>query len=161
MKFSMIAALALAFIAPLAHAAPSDAAARDAIQKLARERKVEAFEKSPIPGYYQAVIGSQMLYVSEDGRYILQGTLYDADAKLDLTAMRMARVNVAKLDAYPDAKRIIFAPTSKPKYTVTVFTDIDCGYCRKMHSHIAEYNERGIQVDYYKNNSCLRPVEAR
>ncbi|HNV09428.1 MAG: DsbC family protein [Dokdonella sp.] len=148
MKFSMIAALALAFIAPLAHAAPSDAAARDAIQKLARERKVEAFEKSPIPGYYQAVIGSQMLYVSEDGRYILQGTLYDADAKLDLTAMRMARVNVAKLDAYPDAKRIIFAPTSKPKYTVTVFTDIDCGYCRKMHSHIAEYNERGIQVDY-------------
>ena len=62
MKFSMIAALALAFIAPLAHAAPSDAAAREAIQKLAGERKVEAFEKSPIPGYYQAVIGSQMLF---------------------------------------------------------------------------------------------------
>ena len=148
MKFSMIAALALAFIAPLAHAAQSDAAARDAIQKLARERKVEAFEKSPIPGYYQAVIGSQMLYVSEDGRYILQGTLYDADAKLDLTAMRMARVNVAKLDAYPDAKRIIFAPKSKPKYTVTVFTDIDCGYCRRLHQQMAEYNNAGITVEY-------------
>ena len=55
---------------------------------------------------------------------------------------------MAKLEAYPAGQAHSFAPNSKPKYKVTVFTDIDCGYCRKMHSHIAEYNERGIQVDY-------------
>ena len=150
MKFPMIAALAFLAL-PLAqvHAADtSEASARAAIQKLVSPNKIEAFEKSPISGYYQAVVGSQLLYVSEDGRYVLQGTLYDADAKLDLTAQRLARVNVAKLEAYPASKRITFAPKSKPKYKVTVFTDIDCGYCRKMHSHIEEYNARGIQVDY-------------
>jgi thiol:disulfide interchange protein DsbC len=149
MKFPLIATLALSAFLPLAHAADkAEESARAAVQKLVKSNKIEAFEKSPIPGYYQAVVGSQLLYVSDDGRYVLQGTLYDADAKLDLTAKRLARVNVAKLDAYPAAKRITFAPKSKPKYKVTVFTDIDCGYCRKMHSHIAEYNERGIQVDY-------------
>jgi len=148
MKFPLIAAAALFAFVPLAHAAETDAAAREAVQKLAQGRTVDGFEKSPIPGYYQAIVGSQVLYVSEDGRYVLQGTLYDANAKVDLTAARLARVNVARLDAYPAAKRITFAPKSKPKYKVTVFTDIDCGYCRKLHSHIAEYNERGIQVDY-------------
>jgi thiol:disulfide interchange protein DsbC len=149
MKFPLIAVFAMSAFLPLANAADkAEETARAAVQKLVKSNKIEAFEKSPIPGYYQAVVGSQLLYVSADGRYVLQGTLYDADAKLDLTAKRLARVNVAKLDAYPAAKRITFAPNSKPKYKVTVFTDIDCGYCRKMHSHIAEYNERGIQVDY-------------
>ncbi len=149
MKFAVIATLALSTFGPLAHAADSsDATARAAVQKLINDSKIEAFEKSPIPGYHQAVVGSQLLYVSDDGRYILQGTLYDAGAKIDLTAQRLAKVNVAKLDNYPVANRIIFAPKTKPKYKVTVFTDIDCGYCRKMHSHIDEYNARGIEVDY-------------
>ena len=149
MKLPRVAAFAISLIVPLAHASDiSEASARAAVQKLIKNTKIEAFEMSPVPGYYQAVVGSQLLYVSEDGRYILQGTLYDANAKLDLTAKRLASVNIAKLNAYPAAKRITFAPKSKPKYKVTVFTDIDCGYCRKMHSHIAEYNDRGIEVDY-------------
>lgn len=147
MKSTLIAALALVVGASLAHAA-DDGAARAAVQKLVGERKIEVFEAAPVPGYYQAVIGSQLLYVSADGRYVLQGTLYDANARLDLTAARMAVINGAKLADYPQDKRIVFAPKSKPKYKVTVFTDIDCGYCRKLHSHMAEYNERGIQVDY-------------
>ncbi|HET9031943.1 MAG TPA: DsbC family protein [Dokdonella sp.] len=149
MKFAVIATLALSVFVPVAQAADnSEATARASVQKLIKDNKIEAFEKSPIPGYHQAVVGSQLLYVSDDGRYILQGTLYDASAKVDLTAKRLAKVNVAKLDSYPDSKRIIFAPKTKPKYKVTVFTDIDCGYCRKMHSHIDEYNARGIEVDY-------------
>ena len=149
MKLPLIAALALFAASPLVQAAEKgDATARAAVQKLVNSNKIDAFEKSPVPGYYQALVGSQLLYVSEDGRYVLQGTLYDAAAKLDLTAQRLAKVNIAKLDAYPESKRISFAPKSKPKYKVTVFTDIDCGYCRKMHSHIDEYNARGIQVDY-------------
>ena len=149
MKLAVIATLALTAFIPLAQAAETSGdSARAAVQKLIKDTKIEAFEKSPIPGYHQAVVGSQLLYVSDDGRYILQGTLYDASAKLDLTAKRLAKVNVAKLDSYPASNRIIFAPKTKPKYKVTVFTDIDCGYCRKMHSHIDEYNARGIEVDY-------------
>ncbi len=142
----LLAASILLSAMPLAHA--DEAAVRAAIKKMAPTATIDKVEKSPIDGYSQAIVGSQLVYVSNDGRYILQGTLYDVDAKLDLSASRMSRENVAKLAAYPEAQRIVFAPSGKPKYKVTVFTDIDCGYCRKMHSHIAEYNERGIQVDY-------------
>lgn len=149
MKRHLFAVLALVVAAPFAQAADvNEANVRAAVQKLVPTAKIDKVEASPIPGYAQAIVGSQLVYVSNDGRYILQGTLYDADAKLDLTAARMSREHVSKLEAYPEAQRIVFAPAGKPKYKVTVFTDIDCGYCRKMHSHIAEYNERGIQVDY-------------
>ena len=43
---------------------------------------------------------------------------------------------------------IVFAPEGKPSYTITVFTDIDCGYCRKLHGEMAGYNAEGIKVQY-------------
>ncbi len=149
MKCFLPAVLALFLAAPFAHAADvDDANVRAALKKLVPNAKVDKVEASPIAGYAQAIVGNQLVYVSNDGRYVLQGTLYDADAKLDLTAARMSREHVAKLDAYPEAQRIVFKPKGTPKHRITVFTDIDCRYCREMHSHIAEYNARGIQVDY-------------
>lgn len=149
MKLRSSALLALLLAVPFAQVAhASEDNVRAAIQKLVPNARIDRIEASPIAGYSQAIIGSQLVYVSNDGRYVLQGALYDVDAKLDLTGARMSREHVAKLDAYPEAQRIVFKPKGEVKYKVTVFTDIDCGYCRKMHSHIAEYNERGIQVDY-------------
>jgi thiol:disulfide interchange protein DsbC len=149
------ASLALALLSVLgvsvAQAADSapDAAARKALQELVPKAKVDKVEAAPLPGYRQVIVGGQLVYVSDDGRYLLQGTLYDAQAKRDLTAARMAVDAKAKVDAVPASKRIVFpADGGKAKYKVTVFTDIDCGYCRKLHSQIAEYNKRGIEVDY-------------
>lgn len=142
-------ALALFAAVPYVHAAEKgEAVVKAAVQKLVPSVKIDMVEKSPIEGYYQVIVGSQLVYVSADGRYVLQGTLYDTQDKIDLTAARMSREHVAKLDAYPESQRIIFAPSGKARHRITVFTDIDCGYCRKMHAHMAEYNERGIQVDY-------------
>ena len=149
MKSRLSALLAIAVAATFAHAAHADEdTVRAAIKKLVPTAKVDKVEPSPIAGYSQAIIGNQLVYVSNDGRYVLQGALYDADAKIDLTAARMSREHVAKLDAYPVEKRFVFKPKGAVKHRITVFTDIDCGYCRKMHEHVAEYNERGIEVDY-------------
>lgn len=147
-----ILAAACAF-APLALAqaveSPADAAARKAIQALVPQAKIDKIEQAPIPGYRQVIIGSQIVYISDDGQYLMQGTLLDTQAKRDLTASRIALQSKTKLDAVPLDQRIVFPATGgKPKYKVTVFTDIDCGYCRKMHTQIAEYNKRGIEVDY-------------
>ena len=141
--------LAFAFAAVFAQAAekPEDAAARAALKGIVPDSKIGAIEAAPLPGYRQVLIGSQIIYVSDDGKYMLSGTLYDAQTKRDLTGSRLAVDHKKKVDAVPAAKRIVFAP-AKPKYTITVFTDIDCGYCRKLHSQIAEYNKRGIEVDY-------------
>jgi len=149
MKFHVCLTLALIALAPLAQAAetPEDVAARKAMKELVPQAKIDLIEAAPLPGYRQVIVGSQMIYVSDDGKYLLQGTLYDAQNKRDLTATRLAVDHKRKVDAVPLNKRIVFAP-DKPKYKITVFTDIDCGYCRKLHSQIAEYNKRGIEVDY-------------
>ncbi len=150
-RMHAIALLALlAGSASLATAAesPADAAARKALTELVPKAKIDTVEASPLPGYRQVIVGGQMVYVSDDGKYLLQGSLFDVKSKRDLTASRLAVETRRKVDAVPDAKRIEFAPSGKAKYKVTVFTDIDCGYCRKLHSQIAEYNQRGIQVDY-------------
>jgi len=141
--------LALIAAATLAHAAetPQDAAARKALGELVPQAKIDTVEAAPLPGYRQVIVGSQMVYISDDGKYMLQGTLYDSKNKIDLTGQRLAVDHKRKVDAVPASKRIVFAPPN-PKHKITVFTDIDCGYCRKLHSQIAEYNKRGIEVDY-------------
>ena len=140
---------AFAAIAASAQAAdkPEDANARKALQGLIPQAKIDTVEAAPLPGYRQAIIDSHLIYVSDDGKYVLQGTLYDTQSKRDLTGSRLAVEHKGKVDSVPLSKRIVFAP-DKPKYKITVFTDIDCGYCRKLHSQIAEYNKRGIEVDY-------------
>ena len=144
------AALAAAAFTLAAHAAesPADAAARKALTELVPQAKVDSIEQAPLPGFRQIIVGGQMVYVSDDGKYLMQGALYDTTNKRDLTAARLAVETKRKVDAVPADKRIVFAPSGKPKYKVTVFTDIDCGYCRKLHSQVAEYNQRGIELDY-------------
>lgn len=151
MNLSTAVIVASGLLVSVAHAAesPADAAARKAMQDLVPQAKIDKVEAAPIPGYRQIIVGGQMVYVSDDGKYLLQGSLYDTQTKRDLTASRLAVDNKQKVDAVPPNQRIVFpADGGKAKYKVTVFTDIDCGYCRKLHSQIAEYNKRGIEVDY-------------
>lgn len=149
MKIRYLVPLAFA-AASLAQAAdtPENAAARAVLKQVVPQAKVDTVEAAPIPGFRQAIVGSQIVYISDDGQYMLQGTLYDAANRKDLTGARLAIDHKKKVDAVPASKRIVFAPQGKPKYKITVFTDLDCGYCRKLHSQIAEYNKEGIEVDY-------------
>ena len=139
-------ALAL-LVAPLfAHA--DDAAVRDAVKNLLPQAKIDSVEKAPMENFSQVVANGQLVYVSDDGKFVMQGALYDTAAKKDLTEARLAIEHKSRVDAVPTKQRLIFAPDGKAQYKVTVFTDIDCGFCRKLHSQIAEYNKRGIEVDY-------------
>lgn len=138
--------LALAAGGTLA-ADPAEQKVQDAIKTLVPDARIDSITRSELPGFYEVVLGGQPLYVSADGRYLISGALWDIGAKRNLTEARLAGLRKSTLDAVGADQRIIY-PASQPKHVITVFTDIDCGYCRKMHSHIAEYNERGIQVDY-------------
>ncbi|HET8898295.1 MAG TPA: DsbC family protein [Rhodanobacteraceae bacterium] len=153
MKFGkkFLLALALGGLASVASAGTVDPAAAKAvttaIHKLIPGATIDAIDASPLPGVYTVVASGQVAYVSADGKYLLHGSLYDIDRKIDLTSARMDGIRKAALAKVPEAKRLEFAPEN-PKYRVTVFTDIDCGYCRKLHSHMDEYNKAGIAVDY-------------
>jgi thiol:disulfide interchange protein DsbC len=102
---------------------------------------------SPIQGIYELTRGAEIAYVTSDGKYALTGDLYDLGANDDLTESRRREVRVRLITAVPESDMVIFGPKD-PKYTVTVFTDVDCGYCRKLHSQIADYNRLGVRVRY-------------
>jgi thiol:disulfide interchange protein DsbC len=129
--------------------APGTPAARavDAVRKVNPQISVDQVEAAPIAGFQQVIVGGQVVYVSNDGKYLMQGTLFDIDAKKDLGEAALAKVRQQLLKTIPASDRIVFAPAN-PKYAVTVFTDVDCGYCSKLHSQIADYNKQGIAVEY-------------
>jgi thiol:disulfide interchange protein DsbC len=121
--------------------------ARDALRSINPQVAIERIGPSPLPGFQEAIIGGQVLYVSNDGKYLLQGTLYDVGGRRDVAEAALKDLRRELVASVPVADRIVFAPKD-PKYTVTVFTDVECGYCRKFHSQIAEYNKLGIAVQY-------------
>ncbi|MEP7246423.1 MAG: DsbC family protein, partial [Gammaproteobacteria bacterium] len=109
--------------------------------------KADDLRESPIPGMYELTRGSDVAYVTSDGKYAIAGDLYDMAANDNLTEKSRRVERVKLIDGVPESQMVVFAPKD-PKYTVTVFTDVDCGYCRKLHSQIAEYNRLGIKVRY-------------
>ncbi len=109
--------------------------------------KLEDLQPSPIPGLYQFMEGAEISYLSADGRYFIDGSLYDMDSRENLTEVLRARARVAMINAVPESQMLIFGPKT-PLYTITVFTDVDCGYCRKLHSEMAELNRLGVRVRY-------------
>jgi thiol:disulfide interchange protein DsbC len=109
--------------------------------------KLEDLQPSPIPGIYQFMQGADISYLSADGKFFIDGSLYDMDSRENLTEVLRARARVALISAVPESQMMIFGPKN-PLYTITVFTDVDCGYCRKLHSEMAELNRMGVRVRY-------------
>ena len=133
---------------PTFAAGTPEARVRDALRALNPKVRVEAIDKAPVPGFREVVAGGQVLWVSDDGKYLFQGDLLDIAARKDLGDLAMAKVRRQVLATLPEADRIVFAPAGVTKHTVVVLTDVECGYCRKFHSDIAEYTRRGIRVEY-------------
>ncbi len=102
---------------------------------------------SPIGGWYTIQQGSIIAYVSADGRYLLQGDLIDLEQQLNLSEQSRNHARQELVARLADDHAIVFSP-SETRYSVTVFTDVDCTYCRKMHSQIDQYMDQGIKVRY-------------
>jgi len=109
--------------------------------------KAEDVRATPMPGIFELRQGSQIIYMSHDGRYVFTGDLYRVADKFNLTEARLAEVRKQLIAAVPESKMVVFSPAD-PKYTITVFTDVDCPYCQAMHKQIAEYNRLGVRVRY-------------
>jgi thiol:disulfide interchange protein DsbC len=106
-----------------------------------------ALSDTPIEGLLQAQVNNDIVYVSSDGDYLFQGTMYDIATRTNLTDQAKSVIRMDVLKNMDTEGQIVFAPEN-PKYELTVFTDIDCGYCRKLHEQMAEYNAEGIAIRY-------------
>ncbi|MGH8204905.1 MAG: DsbC family protein, partial [Steroidobacteraceae bacterium] len=97
---------------------------------------------------YEVRSGAEVGYVSTDGRFYVDGDVFDMESKQNLTEDVRRKGRLALLASVADQDAIVFAPKGAARHTVTVFTDVDCVYCRKMHSEIGELNRHGIRVRY-------------
>ncbi len=112
------------------------------------DAKITSVKPGPIPGLYEVMLGATVLYMTQDGRFAVRGDIFDLRNKTNLTDVTRA---VARVSAFAGQRSnvIEFAATNgKPQHTLYVFTDIDCGYCRKFHQQVTELNAAGISVRY-------------
>ena len=124
---------------------PADVRAR-VVAKLPGAKPADV-AASPIPGLYEVTMDGVIVYVSADGQYLVSGSLYDIASETNLTAERRNRARAKALASMREDQMIVFSP-ERPTTTVTVFTDVDCRYCREFHSHVAELNKLGVKVRY-------------
>lgn len=120
---------------------------RAAIGSFGPNVRIDSVSASPLPGFYQVIASGQLVYVSADGKYMMNGDLVDVAARKSLSDSAWAGFRKAQLATVPAAQRIIFGPAN-PKTTLTVFTDVNCGFCRQLHEHIADFTKAGIAVEY-------------
>jgi len=142
--------LLLAF--PLAFAIAEDDAAeleqvRTRVSGIFEEIEPQHVRPSPVDGWYTIRKGAIIAYISADARYLLQGDLIDLDEEVNLSEQTRNEARLEMLATIPKEKMIVFSPEA-PKFAVTVFTDIDCTFCRRFHSQIDEYLAQGIEVRY-------------
>ncbi len=105
-------------------------------------------EKSPVAGVYQVSVGPNVIYMSADAKYLFNGSLVDLTTRENLTEMAKNNARMQTLAKMDETAMIVFPAKGETKHTLTVFTDIDCPYCKKFHNEVATLNENGISVRY-------------
>jgi thiol:disulfide interchange protein DsbC len=117
------------------------------VQEVFPGAEVTSVTPTPVAGLLEISVGADIYYVSEDGKYFIQGEIMDLDTRVNMTEESRTAARGKYLADFSGETAITFAAEDE-KYKVLVFTDIDCPYCRKSHREMADYNARGITVQY-------------
>lgn len=105
-------------------------------------------ERSVVTGLYEVFVGPKLFYITPDAKYIVQGNVMDLDTMEDVTEPRMATARLKAIESVGEDSMLVYPPKGETKHTVTVFTDIDCPYCKKLHSEVPAMNDAHIKVRY-------------
>jgi thiol:disulfide interchange protein DsbC len=127
--------------------AQADVVLKDKLEALLPGMIVQSLEPLENTGLYEALVDGEIIYFSKDGRYVFQGDIMDIESRQNITENKRIGLKKEVLASFNEADMIIFEP-EKTNHTLTVFTDIDCGYCRKLHQQMSKYNALGIKVRY-------------
>ena len=106
-----------------------------------------AISETPVPGLFEVDFGDSFVYITADGQYAVKGDIINMVTNANLTDRKRADGRLKTMEAISEKETIVY-PSKNKTTTMTVFTDIDCSYCRKLHSDMRGYNERGIEVRY-------------
>lgn len=130
------------------NAAMADGDDLSALRERFPSLKPDAIKPSQVDGWYEVVSANRkILYVSRDGNFALDGNLFDLNSGINLTENYYNSERQQLMSQVSSDDMIVF-PAKQTKHSITVFTDIDCGYCRKLHQEMNELNDLGIEVRY-------------
>jgi len=104
-------------------------------------------DDSLVDGLYSVSIGSEVIYISKDGKFLIRGEIFDLQNSINITEEKRILGRLDVMQGLDERTMIIYEP-DRIEHTVTIFTDIDCGYCRKFHQQIDDYLDLGIRVRY-------------
>ncbi len=146
---------AVLVLSPAAIAETTDAleTGRKLAEKLQQLRPgipIEAVVAIDIPGMYAIELsGGTTLYGTADGQHFFSGDLFAVqDDLVNLSEQRRDKKRQQLMAQQSLEDMIVFPAVGEPRGYIQVFTDVDCGYCRKLHNEMAQINELGIEVRY-------------
>jgi thiol:disulfide interchange protein DsbC len=119
----------------------------ETLRALLPEIEITSIRPSVIPGVYEVVIGTDVLYATADGRYVFRGDLLDLKDRRNLSEEQRAGIRRSVIGKIAPQDMIEFT-TGKPAHVMYVFTDTDCAYCRRLHQDVPYLNQHGIAVRY-------------
>jgi thiol:disulfide interchange protein DsbC len=120
---------------------------KQALAKSMPNVKVSRITETPIEGLYEVIVGTQVVYMSVDARYMIEGDLFDLKTSRNVSEEAKSVIRLSAIEKLGADNMLVYKP-EKVKNTVTVVTDIDCPYCRRLHSEIPDYMKNDIQVRY-------------
>jgi|TARA_B100000959_G_C14854519_1_gene571555 thiol:disulfide interchange protein DsbC len=109
--------------------------------------KPSTIEKSPIKDVYLVTVGENAFYVTKRDGFLIMGNIYDLDRNVYLLTERWNKLIKEAIDTMPLNKMLVISP-AKAKRFVTVFTDVDCVFCRRFHEEVGQLNRAGLEVRY-------------
>lgn len=147
MRLFMLFAASLALSMP---AGANDQEVKQIKAELARaipELKSASIKPSPVSGMYEVEYDSKIFYTTSDGKFLFMGDLMEVGTRNNLTETRRAALRARLLNDVGEENMLVIGP-AKPRRTITVFTDVDCGYCAKFHLDVPALNKEGVKVRY-------------
>ena len=121
---------------------------RAAIAKRMPRAADGTIKTTPLKGIYELMAGGQVMYVSKDARYVIDGNLFDLEQRRNLTEETRGTLRKQVLDDLGEANMLVYTPKGETKHTITVFTDIYCPYCQRLHQEMDQYMAGGVKVRY-------------
>lgn len=150
MKIPMIKIISFAVILLASNALAADVPMdiKNRLDVVVPDYVADSVKATAIPGLYEFIGDGRVLYISKDGRYIVNGDIIDLESKINLTEKTQNKVTQQVIAGYDEKKMIVFPAEGKTRHTVTVFTDVDCPYCSMLHRDVPKLNKAGVTVRY-------------
>ncbi len=149
MKFFSLFLLITSLFTSFGVIAETDAVDRlkQALAKSMPNVKPDKISESPIDGLYEVIVGSQVVYMSVDAQYMIEGDLYNLVTKENVSENAKSVIRLAAINKLGADKMLVYKPETV-KNTITVITDIDCPYCRRLHNEVPDYMKNNVEVRY-------------